>query len=162
MGGVPPTSRLSTLDPEPAVAYGYAVANNNSLDTPTKLKKKQKELEAKEAELNKREQILRRKEEALAKSGAVIEDKNWPPFYPIVRHDIAGDIPIRLQRIQYIAYATLIGVPVSLFWNLLTTVAIFTSVKADGIAFFFSAVYFLLGPPGAFYFWYRPLYRAFR
>ncbi|KAJ9566460.1 hypothetical protein OSB04_002426 [Centaurea solstitialis] len=160
--GVPPGSRLSTLAPEPAVAYGHAVGNNNSLDTPAKLKKKLRELEAKEAELNKREEILRRKEEALVRSGAIIENKNWPSFYPLVRHDIAGDIPVRVQRIQYVAYATLLGVPISLFWNLLTTIAISTSVKANGYALFFSIIYFLLGPPGAFYFWYRPLYRAFR
>ncbi|KAI7752385.1 hypothetical protein M8C21_018071, partial [Ambrosia artemisiifolia] len=87
--------------------------------------------------------IIRRKEEALARSGAVIDNKNWPPFYPLVHHDIAGDIPIHLQRIQYVAYATLLGVPISLFWNLITSIAIFVS-------------------DAAFYFWYRPLYHAFR
>ncbi|MFS7905293.1 hypothetical protein Hanom_Chr01g00046001 [Helianthus anomalus] len=72
--------------------------------------------------------------------GAVIDKNNWPSFYPLVHHDIAGDIPIHLQRIQYVAYATLLA----------------------GVYIFFSIIYFLLGPPGAFYFWYRPLYRAFR
>ncbi|KAI3682918.1 hypothetical protein L1987_83300 [Smallanthus sonchifolius] len=158
--GIPQNSRLLTLAPEPAV-YGHVAAANNSLDTQAKLKKKQKELEAKEAELNRREEILTRKEEALARSGAVIDNKNWPPFYPLVHHDIAGDIPIHLQRIQYVAYATLLGVPISLFWNLITSIAIFVS-DAAGVFIFFSIIYFLLGPPGAFYFWYRPLYRAFK
>ena len=52
-------------------------------------------------------------------AGAVIENKNWPPFYPIVRHDIAGDIPVRVQRIQYVAYATLLGMLMSLIFLLL-------------------------------------------
>ncbi|KAL8259419.1 hypothetical protein R6Q59_027372 [Mikania micrantha] len=158
--GVPRNSRLSTLAPEPAI-YGHVIATNNSLDTPEKLKKKQKELEVKEAELNRREEIVRQKEEALARSGAIIQNKNWPPFYPLVHHDIAGDIPIHLQRIQYVAYATLLGVPITLFWNLITSIAIFVS-DAAGAFIFFSVIYFLLGPPGAFYFWYRPLYRAFK
>ncbi|KAK9058000.1 hypothetical protein SSX86_022840 [Deinandra increscens subsp. villosa] len=158
--GVPRSSRLSTLAPEPAL-YTHVVTTNDALETPAKLKKKQKELEIKEAELNRREEILRRKEEALTRSGVVIDNKNWPSFYPLVHHDIAGDIPIQLQRIQYVAYATLLGVPISLFWNLITSIAIFVS-DAAGIYIFFSIIYFLLGPPGAFYFWYRPLYRAFR
>ncbi|KAK1427782.1 hypothetical protein QVD17_16477 [Tagetes erecta] len=126
-----------------------------------KLKKKKTELDAKEAELNRREEILRRKEEALAQSETVIRDKNWPSFYPLVHHDIAGDIPVHLQRLQYVAYAALLGVPVTLLWNLITSIVIFMS-DAAGVYIFFSVVYFLLGPPGAFYFWYRPLYRAFR
>nr|XP_043612309.1 secretory carrier-associated membrane protein 3-like [Erigeron canadensis] len=159
--GVTPTSKLSTLAPEPALGYGFGGAANTSLDTPAKLKKKQKELEAKEAELNKREEILRQKEAAVARAGVVIRPKNWPSFYPLVHHDIAGDIPLHLQKIQYVAYATLLGVPISLLWNLITSIAILVSDSA-GIYIFFSAIYFLLGPPGAFYFWYRPLYRAFK
>ncbi|CAI9260411.1 unnamed protein product [Lactuca saligna] len=160
---VPPSSKLSTLGHEPALAYGHGgAAPHTSLDTPTKLKKKRQELEAKEAELNKREEILKRKEEAIAKSAvAGIRVKNWPPFYPLVHHNIAGDIPIHLQRIQYVAYAILLGVPISLFWNLIMSIAVFAS-GAEGAFVFFSAIYFLLGPPGAFYFWYRPLYRANR
>ncbi|KAL7615896.1 secretory carrier-associated membrane protein 3 [Lactuca sativa] len=126
-----------------------------------KLKKKRQELEAKEAELNKREEILRRKEETLAKPGAVIRPKNWPSCYPLVHHDIANDIPLHLQRIQYVAYAILLGVPISLFWNVLLSIAVFAR-GAAGVFVFFSIIYFFLGPMGAFYFWYRPLYRAFR
>ncbi|XP_071718351.1 secretory carrier-associated membrane protein 2-like [Rutidosis leptorrhynchoides] len=127
----------------------------------SKLQNKRNELQAKEAELNRRDEILRRKEDALQRSGAVIEHKNWPTFYPLVRHDIPGDIPVHLQRIQYVAYATLLGVLITLGWNLLMSIALFTS-NIVGRYIFFSIVYFLLGPPGAFYFWYRPLYRAFK
>ncbi|GJR93537.1 secretory carrier-associated membrane protein 5 [Tanacetum coccineum] len=155
--GVTTSSKLSTLSHEPAL-YGHGGSTIDSLDTPAKLKRKQKELEAKEAELNKREEILRRKEEALARSGAVIDNKNWPSFYPIVHHDIAGDIPVHVHRIMYVAYATLLGVPISLFWNLITSIAIFVSDAGSLLI----SVGFLSGTPGAFYFWYRPLYRAFR
>lgn len=42
-------------------------------------------------------------------AGIVIEEKNWPPFFPIIHHDIAKEIPIHLQRMQYVAFATWLG-----------------------------------------------------
>lgn len=42
-------------------------------------------------------------------AGIVIEEKNWPPFFPIIHHDIANEIPIHLQRLQYVAFTTLLG-----------------------------------------------------
>lgn len=42
-------------------------------------------------------------------AGIVIEQKNWPPFFPIIHHDIANEIPIHLQRLQYTAFATWLG-----------------------------------------------------
>jgi len=42
-------------------------------------------------------------------AGIVIEEKNWPPFFPIIHHDIGTEIPIHLQRMQYIAFSTWLG-----------------------------------------------------
>lgn len=42
-------------------------------------------------------------------AGIVIEEKNWPPFFPIIHHDISNEIPIHLQRIQYVAFTTFLG-----------------------------------------------------
>lgn len=42
-------------------------------------------------------------------AGIVIEEKNWPPFFPIIHHDIANEIPIHVQRMQYFAFASLLG-----------------------------------------------------
>ncbi|KAK8503055.1 hypothetical protein V6N12_011315 [Hibiscus sabdariffa] len=91
-----------------------------------KLKHKQRELEAKEAEIRRREEEVRKKEEALAKAGVFLDVKNWPPFFPIMHHDITTEIPDYLHRMQYVAFATFLGVP------------------------------------GAYFLWYRPLYRACR
>ncbi|KAK1361633.1 hypothetical protein POM88_046107 [Heracleum sosnowskyi] len=44
--------------------------------------------------------IVRRKEEAAARAGIVLEEKNWPPFFPIIHHDIANEIPIHLQKLH--------------------------------------------------------------
>ncbi|KAG8080083.1 hypothetical protein GUJ93_ZPchr0007g3118 [Zizania palustris] len=130
-------SRLSPLPPEPA-AFGATV--DIPLDSSKDLKNREKELQAREAELNKREKELKRREEAAARAGIVIEEKNWPPFLPLIHHDIANEIPSHLQRMQYVAFASFLGVKI---WLL-------------------AIIYFISGVPGAYVLWYRPLYNAMR
>ncbi|XP_038995555.1 secretory carrier-associated membrane protein 3-like isoform X3 [Hibiscus syriacus] len=165
----PPTSnsRLSPLPPEPAgFNHGREAAIDIHLDTASggssqDLKKKEKELQAKEAELNRREQEVRRKEEAATRAGIVLEEKNWPPFFPIIHHDIANDIPVHLQRLQYVAFSTFLGLCLCLLWNI---VAVTTAwIRGEGVRIWFLAViFFIAGVPGAYVLWYHPLYRAFR
>lgn len=43
-------------------------------------------------------------------SAAVPNDnRNWPPFFPIIHHDIANEIPVHAQRLQYLAFASWLG-----------------------------------------------------
>lgn len=42
-------------------------------------------------------------------AGIVIEEKNWPPFFPLIHHDISNEIPIHLQRMQYLAFSSFLG-----------------------------------------------------
>lgn len=42
-------------------------------------------------------------------AGIVLEEKNWPPFFPIIHHDITNEIPIHLQKLQYVAFTTYLG-----------------------------------------------------
>ncbi|TYH13642.1 hypothetical protein ES288_A06G154900v1 [Gossypium darwinii] len=161
-------SRLSPLPPEPAgFNYGHEATIDIPLDTASggssyqDLKKKEKELQAKEAELRRRELEVRRKEEAAARAGITLEEKNWPPFFPIIHHDIANDIPVHLQRLQYVAFSTFLGLFLCLLWNI---VAVTTAwIKGEAVRIWFLAIiYFIAGVPGAYILWYRPLYRAFR
>ncbi|KAG8494452.1 hypothetical protein CXB51_011948 [Gossypium anomalum] len=180
---VPPASnsRLSPLPPEPA---GFSYEREATVDIPLDtasggsrnqdLKKKEKELQAKEAELRRREQHacnfhwsansmqeVRRKEEAVARAGVVLEEKNWPPFFPIIHHDIANEIPIHLQRLQYVAFSTYLGLVLCLLWNIIAVTTAW--IKGEGVRIWFLAIiFFLAGVPGAHVLWYRPLYRAFR
>jgi hypothetical protein len=39
----------------------------------------------------------------------VLEEKNWPPFFPIIHNDIGNEIPVHLQRTLYVAFASLLG-----------------------------------------------------
>ncbi|CAL5412165.1 unnamed protein product [Camellia sinensis] len=168
-----PTSRLSPLAPEPA---DFNYDHNAPVDIPVDkaavgaifeigghklLKKKEKELQAKEAELRRREQEVKRKEEAAARAGIVLEEKNWPPFFPIIHHDIANEIPIHLQRLQYVAFTTLLGLFACLLWNIVAVTAAW--IKGAGVQIWFlSVIYFIAGVPLAYVLWYRPLYRASR
>lgn len=163
-GSVPPASnsRLSPLPPEPADFYNDRGATIDiPLDSSKDLKKKERELQAKESELNKREKELKRREEAASRAGIVIEEKNWPPFFPIIHHDIANEIPIHLQRLQYFAFTSLLGLTVCLLWNFIAVTAAW--IKGEGVKIWFLAIiYFISGVPGAYVLWYRPLYRAMR
>ncbi|KAJ0983668.1 hypothetical protein J5N97_011964 [Dioscorea zingiberensis] len=163
-GSVPPASnsRLSPLPPEPADFYNDRSATIDiPLDSSKDLKKKEKELQAKEAELKKREQELKRREDAAARAGIVIEEKNWPPFFPIIHHDITNEIPIHLQRLQYFAFASLLGLTLCLFWNIIAVTAAW--IKGEGVKIWLLAIiYFISGVPGAYVLWYKPLYRAMR
>ncbi|TKY71643.1 putative secretory carrier-associated membrane protein 1 [Spatholobus suberectus] len=163
-GSVAPAtnSRLSPLNPEPVdYNYGFGATVDIPLDPSTDLKKKEKELQAKEAELRRREQEVRRKEEAAARAGIVLEEKNWPPFFPIIHHDIANEIPVHLQRLQYVAFTSLLGLALCLTWNIIAVTSAW--IKGEGVKIWFlSIIYFIAGIPGAYVLWYRPLYRAFR
>ncbi|XP_052178102.1 secretory carrier-associated membrane protein 1 isoform X2 [Diospyros lotus] len=161
-GSVPsaPTSRLSPLPHEPA-DYDRGATVDIPLDTAADLKKKEKELQVKESELKKREQELKRREDAAARAGIVLEDKNWPPFFPLIHHDIANEIPIHLQKLQYVAFTTLLGLVGCLTWNFIAVTLAW--IKGEGPTIWFLAIiYFISGVPGAYVFWYRPLYRAMR
>ncbi|KAI9086696.1 hypothetical protein K1719_031290 [Acacia pycnantha] len=152
------TSKLSPLPPEP---YDRGATIDIPLDSSKDVKGREKELQAKEAELKRREQELKRKEDAIARAGIVIEEKNWPPFFPLIHHDISKEIPIHLQKVQYVAFTTYLGLILCLTWNI---VAVTTAwIKGEGPTIWFLAIiYFVSGVPGAYVLWYRPLYRATR
>ncbi|KAL5229038.1 hypothetical protein ABZP36_017303 [Zizania latifolia] len=109
-GSVPPASnsRMPPLPHEPGFYNDRDSTADIPLDSTKDMKKKERELQAKEAEINKRERELKRREEAASRAGIVIEEKNWPPFFPIIHHDISNEIPIHLQRMQYLAFSSLL------------------------------------------------------
>ncbi|KAF8379008.1 hypothetical protein HHK36_028435 [Tetracentron sinense] len=60
---------------------------------------------------------IKRREDAVTRAGKVLisvintagvpsDDKNWPPLFPIIHHDIANEIPVHAQRLQYLAFAS--------------------------------------------------------
>ncbi|PWA86095.1 SCAMP [Artemisia annua] len=126
------------------------------------LKDKEKELQAKEAELQKREEsTLNNFHITCFAAGIIIEEKNWPPFYPVIHHNIANEIPIHLQKTLYVAFGSWLGLMLCLVWNLIAVTGAW--FKGQGVEIWLLAViYIILGVPGSYLLWYRPLYRAMR
>uniref|UniRef100_A0A7N0T8M7 Secretory carrier-associated membrane protein n=1 Tax=Kalanchoe fedtschenkoi TaxID=63787 RepID=A0A7N0T8M7_KALFE len=155
-----PSSKLAPLPHEPydrSATVDIPLGSGSMKD----LKAKEKELQAKEAELKRKEQELKRREEAISKVGVILEEKNWPPFFPLIHHDIPNDIPIHLQTMQYIAFTTLLGIVVCLVWNVIA-VSVGWINGSDPSLWFLAVIYLISGVPGAYVMWYRPLYRATR
>uniref|UniRef100_A0A2P2KUN4 Secretory carrier-associated membrane protein n=1 Tax=Rhizophora mucronata TaxID=61149 RepID=A0A2P2KUN4_RHIMU len=93
-----------------SAGFGYNDATVDiPLDTMNDSKKKERELAAREIELKRKEQEIKMREDAVAKAGVPGDDRNWPPFFPIIHHDIASEIPIHAQRLQYLAFASWLG-----------------------------------------------------
>ncbi|XP_039040194.1 secretory carrier-associated membrane protein 3-like [Hibiscus syriacus] len=166
---VPPASnsRLSSLLVEPAgFSYDRGATIDIPLDTTSGGSHNQvdlnKKVQAKEAELKMWEQALRQKEEAVARFGIVVEEKNWPPFFPIIHHVISSEIPIHLQRLHYVAFLTFLGLVLSLMWNIIAVTTAWIKGKVNLVICFhvliwlLSIIYFVAGVLGAYVFRYRP------
>ncbi|KAG6423494.1 hypothetical protein SASPL_113891 [Salvia splendens] len=102
---------------------------------------------------------LKRREDTFAQAGIVIEDINWPPIFPIIHHDIRNEIPVHLQKLQYVAFTTFLGIIICLLWNVLATTLAWANGEGPTI-WFLAIIYFIFGVPGSYVLWYRPLYRA--
>ncbi|XP_076912120.1 secretory carrier-associated membrane protein 4 [Bidens hawaiensis] len=124
-------------------------------------KKKATELSNWESDLKRRENDIRRREQAVAGVAIPADDRNWPPFFPIIHHDIANEIPVHAQKLQYLAFASWLGLVLCLTFNVVAVIVCW--IKDGGVKIFFLAViYALLGVPLSYVLWYRPLYRAMR
>ncbi|XP_047332995.1 secretory carrier-associated membrane protein 3-like isoform X2 [Impatiens glandulifera] len=154
--------------PSPLSHEPVGFNNHDPIDIPLdkvsfqELRKKERELKAKEEELIKREKEVKRREDELARAGVIVNrGRNWPPFFPVIHHDIPKEIPIHLQNLLYLAFATLLGLVLCLFWNLITLSAAW-SKGGTANAWFVALIYFVTGIPSAYFMWYKPLYRTFR
>jgi hypothetical protein len=82
------------------------------------------DLSRREADLKRREADVARREAALRASGAAPSNKNWPRFWRILHHDIAGDIPAERQglvRLGYVAWCLIVA---GYLWNFVCLTAL--------------------------------------
>ncbi|XP_042431237.1 secretory carrier-associated membrane protein 4-like [Zingiber officinale] len=155
-------SRISTLASK---AFGFGNKNDARVDIPldnvNDSKKRERELAAWEENLKQREMDIKRREDSMTRAGVTIEEKNWPPIFPIIHHDISKEIPVHAQRLQYLAFASWLGILLCLSWNVIAVIVCW--IRGGGVKIFLLAViYALLGFPLSYVLWYRPLYRAMR
>ncbi|XP_044954163.1 secretory carrier-associated membrane protein 5-like [Hordeum vulgare subsp. vulgare] len=152
--------------PTEPVGFGGGGGNGDAavdipLDNMNGSNGKQSELSQWQADLKRREADIKRREEALKSAGVPMEDKNWPPFFPIIHHDIANEIPANAQRLQYLAFASWLGIVLCLVWNFIAVTVCWIR-GGDSKLFFLATIYGMLGVPLSYLMWYRPLYRAMR
>ncbi|KAG6409798.1 hypothetical protein SASPL_127840 [Salvia splendens] len=104
---------------------------------------------------------IKRREDAVSSANIPVDDRNWPPFFPIIHHDIANEIPVHAQKLQYLAFASWLGIVLCLVFNVIAVTICW--IKGGGVKIFFLAIiYALMGCPFSYVLWYRPLYRAMR
>lgn len=124
------------------------------------------ELRRREAELSAREQAISQQEQTLrSQSNLLPKPPNYPPFYPLIFHDINVEIPEEARmvvRFLYWSWLALIG---TLVWNALSTFLILVS-HAEGVVtgatdFGGAFVYCFTITAASFFLWYRPIYNAF-
>uniref|UniRef100_A0A1W7R9M3 Secretory carrier-associated membrane protein n=1 Tax=Hadrurus spadix TaxID=141984 RepID=A0A1W7R9M3_9SCOR len=142
---------------EPPPAYTPTGAQNIAT---AELQRKQEELERKAAELQARE-------EALRKGPYNVRANNWPPLPekccvgPCFYQDIVVDIPLEFQKIvrtMYYLWLFYVGI---LIFNMVGAMAFLISF-GEGTTFGFSLLALCLFTPLSFICWFRPLYKAFR
>jgi hypothetical protein len=91
--------------------------------------------------------------------------KNWPSFYPIIRHDIYSDIPAigkKHAETSYLLWKLLI---ILYLFNLIAIISFMASGKEGytGVGGLLLAIgYLVLFPPFTFFFWHFPLYHAIK
>ncbi|KAJ4731922.1 Secretory carrier-associated membrane protein [Rhynchospora pubera] len=104
---------------------------------------------------------IKTREDAVTRAGIVVEEKNWPPFFPIIHHDIANEIPLHAQKLQYLAFASWLGLVLCLGFNIIAVLVCW--IQGGGVTIFLLAlIYALSGCPLSYILWYQPLYHAMR
>jgi hypothetical protein len=128
------------------------------------------ELQARYEAIQRREEELRRREGDLRKQNVTVDNvnaPNFPPFYPVMYHNIAEEIPIAMQWFLKIA---LIAIAILIVNAVLNLISAFTSKsfkedsKTSEVAqnVIFGAIIGILTGPLAFRVTYMREYRQFK
>ncbi|KAI8919571.1 scamp family-domain-containing protein [Entophlyctis helioformis] len=140
-----------------AATPGSAALGNDLTD-------REEALRRREEELAERERQVRIQQQDLARMG--VYPPNWPPFYPMVHHDISVSIPqesqptvTRLYKLWLGTVATLAINAVAALFILLAHPDNMSTIVSD---FAVAAIYVVLISALSFATWYFPAYLAFK
>ncbi|KZP19482.1 scamp-domain-containing protein [Athelia psychrophila] len=129
-------------DPEPAPAAPSAVHQLNE---------RERDLERREAELNVKTEQIR-----------THGRNNWPPFFPLLFHDISEEIPEASRPLITRLYQLWLVLFVTLFWNMVACILLLVQGASDGgkdLGGSFGYIFIIA--PLSFLLWYRPIYNGY-
>ncbi|CAH8653974.1 unnamed protein product [Dicrocoelium dendriticum] len=156
-GSVPPPAQLPPFS-------ATSMLNNDAI---LALERRQAELEARAAELDRKE---KEQHARLAAYQAGAPPHNWPPLpswcpcKPCVRQDFETDIPADCRWLAKMGYGIWLAYVLVLLINMGGTLSYFIvgHSSVEGPLFGASILLFLVMPPASFFGWHRPLYKALR
>ncbi|KAK9866559.1 hypothetical protein WJX84_008606 [Apatococcus fuscideae] len=158
-GGEPQMSRTNLLGDEEAPPPTIAVQKED------KSGKRAEKLSKREAELNAKEEQLKKWEQELRSNGNLRPKKNWPRCWPILHHDIAGDVPADNQYVVRYCYWAYLGLVWCLTFNWFGALIAMCAINPGSgrlFGFMLATVYWFAGVPGAWILWYQRIYNASR
>ncbi|KAJ3083445.1 hypothetical protein HDU99_009600 [Rhizoclosmatium hyalinum] len=123
--------------------------------------KREAELRRREEALAQREQSVQQQEAALRAHG--LHPPNWPPFYPLIYHDIDQEVPESSRVVVTKIYNYWLSTVVALLINAVACLAILAShsTTTGGTDFGGALIYSATITALSFFAWYRPVYTAF-
>nr|XP_002127112.1 secretory carrier-associated membrane protein 1-like [Ciona intestinalis] len=125
------------------------------------------ELLKRQEELERKAEELQRREQQMASSNYNPRSNNWPPipkWFPVgpcFYQDFSVDIPHEFQTTIKMLYYLWMFYCLVMFFNMLTSLAVFCVDSTTGTGFGLSILWWLLFTPCSLC-WYRPAYKAFR
>eukprot|EP01006_Ploeotia_vitrea_P034979 TRINITY_DN65827_c9_g1_i1.p1 TRINITY_DN65827_c9_g1~~TRINITY_DN65827_c9_g1_i1.p1 ORF type:complete len:368 (+),score=175.61 TRINITY_DN65827_c9_g1_i1:36-1106(+) len=118
-------------------------------------------LRRKEQALVAKERELERRERALAESGYV--QPNWPcSCYAITYHSIRDEIPEEYRPLVTRFYACVLYMWLAMFWNWVVILASWFTADGSLTEWLWASIFVVSGVPGAWSGWYRQIYYATR
>ncbi|KAI0035913.1 scamp family-domain-containing protein [Vararia minispora EC-137] len=119
---------------------------------------RQADLDQRERDLERRERELQQRSEHIRKHGR----NNFPPFFPLIYHDISAEIPEASRPIISRLFQLWLVLGATLIINMVACIFILTSGSSDGGKDLGASIgYIPVIGILSFLLWYRPIYNGF-
>jgi len=154
---------IETTRAEPSTYQPPPFQDNAYRAPPSNMSKQQSELDRKAADLEQREQELKR-----AQLNSGVRENNFPPlpsFFPLkpcFYHDISLEIPMESQKTCKIMFYLWQFYVFTLFFNFITSLAAFCVDSGNGVMFAVALLYLALFPCITYVVWYSRIYKALK